>query len=854
MAKDKYINDQAATTDDFGTHANIATTLLDTIADEDNKPMTIGLEGSWGSGKSTVVNLMFEGIKNGFIESKTAEENSDSQKNETWKNIEYFYIDVWQHEHSCIKRAILHEMIKTLKKKEIYKGLDPIEKELHGTTTKTFVTPFSIILAFAVVVIPLIAAILNNADLNNLTWEFTGSFEINLIVSIVLLVASIGVLFKCTPKLLNITDRFKNKDNKKEFLLVEQTTTTFENSSIEFSRHFNDILEVVNGQNSKKKTLIVFDNLDRIDEKKAKEMWAELQVFMQYRNPGATEEEKEERPWIIIPYDLDGIRKIWGEEDEKKAYSKEELNKRLELLINDRESNPIKSFLDKTFSFRVHVPKQITSYWNFYLDKFSCNSPASIPSIEYHITLKEAEDNEDYFSDDKIFKTIKKVIEFKDLQSISKPIKPREINDILNTVIFYRNLICKIKNHSISIESLCFFAYHYSRNGHLTQEDKLNVAYISDQQILKNNFPVYKEIDYNLNLDAIDYQLDLTSTIEITMVDLIPNYKNSGNRSICLDKLSDLENQFSNLFWKRIHSFLTYGNDFNTYICYSNILMFFHSKYNAFHNDIYQCLCLLNDLFIKQNISTIAFNKSGKNYLKLIHQYNIADNNTDFLNKVLNAYKKWILETWHNKSNSLVDFNIYLEIFSIAKMLDKDFVININYKNYNMLIGAIIVQKIILRNFFNLEENNFYPQNEKTIDQIGKVRLTDLVLVILFTNEYNKEFLQKISEEILKILKYAVKNAEYESFAHLLISIWESFKIFSQAKIPNDTPLTNLFRKVLLHQITWKYIDFCNNILEMEEFKIIPDILDADSSNISESIKKSDLNRAILNRIKIGKQ
>ncbi|MGE6262775.1 P-loop NTPase fold protein [Aeromonas media] len=59
------LNECVAQADSYkhGTHQKIADTLHN-IIESDNEAITIGLEGEWGTGKSTVVNLLEKNFKN----------------------------------------------------------------------------------------------------------------------------------------------------------------------------------------------------------------------------------------------------------------------------------------------------------------------------------------------------------------------------------------------------------------------------------------------------------------------------------------------------------------------------------------------------------------------------------------------------------------------------------------------------------------------------------------------------------------------------------------------------------------------------------------------------------------------
>ena len=129
--KYKLLKDEARSDDssENKTHENIADNLYKLITDAENdSDFNIGLEGSWGSGKSTIISI----LKNKF---------QNQQK------IFYFYFDAWQHEGDPLRRIFLEELAKQLKEKvskrstEEEKKLEELSKRISNrqktVTTKT---------------------------------------------------------------------------------------------------------------------------------------------------------------------------------------------------------------------------------------------------------------------------------------------------------------------------------------------------------------------------------------------------------------------------------------------------------------------------------------------------------------------------------------------------------------------------------------------------------------------------------------------------------------------------------------------------------------------------------------------
>ena len=82
---------------DDKTHQRIADKLYEIISANPKEGLTIGLEGEWGSGKSTVVKLLQEKLKT-------------NKSDKTF----VFYIDAWEHEGDHLRRVFLETLIARL--------------------------------------------------------------------------------------------------------------------------------------------------------------------------------------------------------------------------------------------------------------------------------------------------------------------------------------------------------------------------------------------------------------------------------------------------------------------------------------------------------------------------------------------------------------------------------------------------------------------------------------------------------------------------------------------------------------------------------------------------------------------
>ncbi len=112
---------------------------------------------------------------------------------------------------------------------------------------------------------------------------------------------------------------------------------------------FEEIISNVKVPNSQNwKLIIIFDNLDRICPEDTKSILSTLQTFFQYQQ--RNDNKKNFRNiWTIIPYDPEGMRKIWEEGE------------------NSNGGNYARRMLEKRFQVRYYTPPIIFTGWKRYM-------------------------------------------------------------------------------------------------------------------------------------------------------------------------------------------------------------------------------------------------------------------------------------------------------------------------------------------------------------------------------------------------------------------------------------------------------------------------------------------------------
>lgn len=337
------LDDRPETTDAFGAHQRVADAMVSMITSELGG-RAVGLEGSWGSGKSTVISL---------IKKQLADR----------KNYTVITFDAWAHEGDPLRRTYLESIISGLRAKNWLskesgdKVVDEISKRLKTTITRITPKPtrLGLIFAISLILVPigsaLFAAIFRQPNAvgieDFLCWPVIGYISASLAIApfFVLLINFIRVLFKK-----------KKTGSEWSFLLskaIEETRTeTIESpnpTSIEFENYFNSIMTEALGGDTERRMILVLDNLDRIEPSSAIEIWANLQTFLQEKNGEGSLWYKQ--VWIVVPYDHAGLSRIWKSHKE----------------IGDQGAPAYESFFDKSFQVRFQVSPPVLSDWKQYL-------------------------------------------------------------------------------------------------------------------------------------------------------------------------------------------------------------------------------------------------------------------------------------------------------------------------------------------------------------------------------------------------------------------------------------------------------------------------------------------------------
>lgn len=491
-----------------GTHQKIADRLFDLITKSKTKGLTIGLEGSWGSGKSTVVNLL-------------------RKKLEETKETFVFYMDSWAHEGDFLRRAFLESFAQQLqncceKDDSIQELKDKISNRVITKTieTKPVMGCIGKLCAFLLVFVVPIGFLFIDNSCDNLTIDLDASLNILFVLGVllVLLPALIALVAYLGQLLVQLWKKRKTKEKvNKDFTLVfwstdttesmtNETTREPEKTSIEFENFFEQLLGKTY-EKGFKNVVCVIDNLDRINPEDALKIWSTLQIFVESNNLKRSKSRKSE-VWVIVPYDESGLRLLWDKKDRSQTECEKEglPNGSGDSKETDKKKNVLcsKSFFDKSFQLRIEVPKMLFEGWEDYANQIIHNSLKNFNEGQMSCVLEMLK---------------------RGRVSISDAPSPREIKTYVNQVGF----LYPLHKENASLDSLCFYVdlkYLKSKSADEIKKGLLDRSILSENKVL--GF-VKEKTDIEKELCAILFNVNGEKGMELLIEDPVLNALNERN-------------------------------------------------------------------------------------------------------------------------------------------------------------------------------------------------------------------------------------------------------------------------------------------------------------------------------------
>jgi hypothetical protein len=424
-----FIKDEPSDTDFFGSHSRVAGAVAEVIC-EDNGINVVGLLGRWGSGKSTVVSQ----IQKLLIARR--------------EDIHFFNYDAWLYQNDPPRRAFLEALIEDLVQNTLSDKFHWQHRlaDLSGRSEET-VTETSRSLSStgkwligSLGLVPIGTVFLgraldpkNIADAPWMMWVGSGLTLAPVIIAGLFYLSWrpwrqswFWAMFS-----YDFLTRHREPYAKQSIfaLLTNQsverserkTKISPEPSVMEFRNVFRDVLKSLRVK--RERLIIVIDNLDRLAETDAIELWATIRSLFLGSELSSAQKSELTVPTIILPIDEGAVQRMFH----SSGNSGEEL---------------ARSFMDKTFDVSFYINDPVMSDWRaFFKEK-----------------LKQALGSA--ATDERVYWATKFIEDHATLSSPSKNITPRLLVKLVNTVGV---LVKQWGGDSIDVLSMVFFALHRSK-------------------------------------------------------------------------------------------------------------------------------------------------------------------------------------------------------------------------------------------------------------------------------------------------------------------------------------------------------------------------------------------------------
>ncbi|MFT6909726.1 MAG: hypothetical protein ACJAS1_006451, partial [Oleiphilaceae bacterium] len=498
----KVLKEQVATDDLFEdkTHERVATTLKSFISSAD-AGLTIGLEGGWGSGKSTVINI----LKNKF------EQDNDKTL--------FFTFDAWAHDGDPLRKIFLESLLSSIDPHQQNETLNDLREQVSArkksvkVKTEKSASRLGKILSLSALPIPVGAAFISAVNYEKLMWPWASD------ANVINYTFLFGLLFSFSPIFALLYwcfngDKDANTDKTKWDVFESQSEESYtqditedgERTSIEFEKFFNTIISYVFSKESDhnyRRVVIVIDNLDRVDADYAQTIWSTLQTFFQHRSSsinGGQKEDWVDKLWFLIPYDREGLRQAWSVNNTNK---------------DDEQCKVATSFMEKCFQIVAEVPTPVMSAWIKYLERCTEQSFVGWPVS----TIKEF--NESYI---------------RCMSKLHESPSPRQIHNHVNRA----GMLAMHWQEEVSAEAICLYTlYRQSKT-----EADLRMELLDEG--LPENYPNHKPIELlKPQLAGMLFGVSPEKGIQLLLTPQIKASLTSGDG----EKLADLADTHQQAFW-----------------------------------------------------------------------------------------------------------------------------------------------------------------------------------------------------------------------------------------------------------------------------------------------------------------
>lgn len=377
----RIVPDEVVTQDAFSGsgHSRTARSLAGTIKEFSRRDAAIGLEGSYGAGKSVVIAITQDILEN----------DEDAEF-----DFRVFTYDLWSHQSESFRRGYLEELLawsgpsaqKVLEQaviEELQTDIRDRTVEITTENTQSFHW-FAYVLLVAAPLLPLVLTWASpmawSQNARNILFDVFGflPFGLNsgilaqllLLVLYLLFVCSIGHIYFRKPK--NKDLEYKDEDvpsvsaktklkralgeasqpfktDKAQTERQTQIIREEDPSTLEFQKLFRRIIQAIQKQDQKPKPIklvLVFDNIDRLQASRIPQVWGEMRSI--FATALHREVASHGTVTAIVPFDQSLIDEAFGSTSKKGAD-----NQDINAVIPGRE------LVSKTFAATLRVAPPI---------------------------------------------------------------------------------------------------------------------------------------------------------------------------------------------------------------------------------------------------------------------------------------------------------------------------------------------------------------------------------------------------------------------------------------------------------------------------------------------------------------
>lgn len=336
-----FIAEAVADADEFGVHTRLSRAIQAALSANEHLRL-VGLFGSWGSGKSTVVRFL-----KGDLEAQ---------------GDKVFAYDAWIHQSDAPRRAFLEALLAFLAKDgfELLKSEQKRFDVLVGRTRESVtisrpqVSWLTGIVLALLLLMPFAAQFLRNdwQDVGPIALTVGGkSFGALFVAALVLsalpaLLVLILTLLRAAFQGLGfekaggrLVALFANKVSEER---ADIKTQDPEPTALEFKAYFRDLMTRY-ARVRRRRLTIVIDNLDRLPNEDMVSLWSSIRSL--FHDDSLERTHAGDLPTVILPLDEGALKRAYKDEDVAAG------------------------FVQKTFDLVFRVPTPVISQWRSYLER-----------------------------------------------------------------------------------------------------------------------------------------------------------------------------------------------------------------------------------------------------------------------------------------------------------------------------------------------------------------------------------------------------------------------------------------------------------------------------------------------------